>query len=1277
MCILSKTHSPMRFFYLLSLLIPTLGYGQTDSLIFFEDFEDPDGSAFTFVTRDDAYPHHWSVVAGPESRWTRPYEGSHALALNANYDEYYREYSAAVSPTFDFSGLDQDPIITLFLKQSFAGVDKHNFNIEISTDGGNTWRTPWRGDVSRRNIGVFGGFSPTYELLQLTLKGTAGQAQVQFRFSIGTQNDDENKYWGLIIDNVSLRTPGLVDLAITEFDRGNNFWGFTQIDYVTAKIRNDGLTDVSQVPLAWQAISDGDTLLAYDTLASLSVGYGKIFTCPIPLDAERNYTITLQVAAAEEVWQVQNEASLRDFGPLPNLQAVPYTQDFEQSSEAATYTQAGWVAPLSAVYFDATRELGYLTLSTDNPYSGNRSLCLSGSDFDNNQLIFTVNALAYSAMDHPLILRFAHYQEQAVDPEGTAQVFVRGAPTDAWVAVKDLSNLPTATWNFSEVDLSSALLAKGQSFSGRTQILFDHRAPYPLNPGLCIDDLEVVPAPFNATVTDLKMVGVKPYSPTGQDTVRITVANSGTDTLQPFPWACTLVGRQDSTTTQGFFTQAIPPGQTDSSYVLVDLRGVVTRLIGVAQYPGDLITGDDILNIPNHLRTVATSLPVIIGFDSLQSQYVPSNFSIANIPGLFNSSSFTVAVSKSSSYEGTVSVWPFTQPYSVELTVDLAHKTAGIDSVWFGFWLKGNHAQYGLDYGTDVYVRAHPDSAWVYGWPFEEAFMPEAERLDRTAIGQPREIGKVLAAAGQPFTALTQVKIEGYPEERQVYGGQAWIDNLWLVDELPQDLKLQEITLPTNLHQTTAEETVQFRITNRSEATVRPILVFTMTSTTDTVVYRDTVEEPLNPKQTRWYTLSTPVDFSQRDTYRYQARVFSSLDYRVENDVLGGQLQVNPPIKVPYFQTFDDVPTQVYSKPVTPLGMEGWQCQIGSINELRIEPASVMEGSPALTLRKPVEDGKVLYAGALNLLTLVVDHAGKSIATDSLYLTFRHRQIENNTRDEGVFIRGTLGDPWLRVSGWTPGSTGSSLMFRENLNQVLAAGGQEYSSTTQIQWRELSYLNRPHLYRYEQLILDDIAVVTQPRDIAITHLSTYGPATAPHDSVTVSLQSLGAYPTILQSLSLQVTHPQGSVETYTIPLTATLDVFDTLEVTIPNVGFATTGGYSLLATVSAINDNHADNDTLSLQLPTVTQLPPPIRELVIYPQPAQEQITVDGQLPRAMRVGVQLTDLQGRVLQRTEVASPAQLHTTLSVAHIPNGLYLLTLIMEGQPHTRQVVIHRE
>lgn len=301
----------------------------------------------------EAWGGGWTVHTGMESdvaSW------EHGLPTNDVLDEAFdglrawgtqlsgtyanSEVSYLLSPCFDFSGLNEDPVFSVRLNLDLETCCD-GLRLEQSTDGGNTWTTVgrageavnWYNNDRRLWSGTTGWF-----LASRTLNGLAGEPDVRLRFVL--QTDFANAREGVLIDALQIKESATLDLAATAVKRGDTPPCGATEETLTINIANLGLTPLTAFDVAYQVNNEavvtenvGSLALVANTQADYT------FATPLNTTAPGTYRVKAWVAFDDE--EPANDTAYLTFHTSRTL---PYAQDFERG-----LIPADWVVDADVV----------------------------------------------------------------------------------------------------------------------------------------------------------------------------------------------------------------------------------------------------------------------------------------------------------------------------------------------------------------------------------------------------------------------------------------------------------------------------------------------------------------------------------------------------------------------------------------------------------------------------------------------------------------------------------------------------------------------------------------------------------------------------------------------------------------------------------------------------------------------------------------------------------------------------------------------------------------
>lgn len=298
-----------------------------------ENFEDDNG--FWYVDRQGRGVSSWAWGEPDNELISRAPEGRNAWVTNLTGDYNNLEESYLVSPCFDLSEMENDPLFTcqLFLdtEEGFDGAA-----LEITSDGGETWRTVetspaginWYNDLmNQRWTGNRAGVSTVAQFLE----GVAGDT-IQLRFAFRSSAFETLE--GILVDAVSLTERADRNLAAAEAFTINPSVCSSPTDSVRVRFTNLGLTFARDFDLNYRV--NGGTVITEPFPDSLRPGQSASFIFATPFDG------TLAAESRIEVWtslvdDVDNSNDTTVFF-LRTREDIPFFEGF-----ARPQAPTGWV----------------------------------------------------------------------------------------------------------------------------------------------------------------------------------------------------------------------------------------------------------------------------------------------------------------------------------------------------------------------------------------------------------------------------------------------------------------------------------------------------------------------------------------------------------------------------------------------------------------------------------------------------------------------------------------------------------------------------------------------------------------------------------------------------------------------------------------------------------------------------------------------------------------------------------------------------------------------
>ncbi len=333
----------------------------------------------------------WTTY-GANSSWNRglPTASNINTAPNGNvifgtntFGSYNNsETSFLESPCLDLSGGIADPILSFSLYyNSESPWDR--LDMQISTDNGATWSN-FAGAPNARNWynvttqGVWAGNSGGWLSVETVLTGLNGQNQVKIRFRYRTDNQNIAGN-GIGIDNVSIRSPQAIDMAVNELSypvsSGTPECGFG-MESIIIEVENKGANTANSYIISYRV--DGGTVVSEtvnNPLAS-NTTRSHIFSTRYDFSVIKNYLIDIWVEIAGDGFSpndsiLNNSISNSSIGSVP----ISYTQNFDSFTAGSQFSNnndaigGGWTRNSSAagVYTWRVSDGDIANLSTNFP----------------------------------------------------------------------------------------------------------------------------------------------------------------------------------------------------------------------------------------------------------------------------------------------------------------------------------------------------------------------------------------------------------------------------------------------------------------------------------------------------------------------------------------------------------------------------------------------------------------------------------------------------------------------------------------------------------------------------------------------------------------------------------------------------------------------------------------------------------------------------------------------------------------------------------------------
>lgn len=292
----------------------------------------------------------WEYGTPSTSDLNSAFSGSAVWITNADGNYNSNEQSWVQSPSFSLAGETRDPALKLAIAHVLEGttIAFEAVWVEVSTDGGTTWRTvsntiggginwynaTWNGNASQRGWAYS---SPEWRVASTVLSGTAGQSDVRIRVRMGSDGGGVRQ--GFAFDDVHI-LPNAPDLAVSLAPSAD------LCDSAVVTVRNEGT----------QAVSFFDLLTNID---------GTMSTTRVTRLIEPGQTYSVELRAAMNL-----EASVRAvgdadpsndtamFATVPRTIGARYVETFEMGAgdwvTGGTTSSWAWGTPSDSFITNAS-----------------------------------------------------------------------------------------------------------------------------------------------------------------------------------------------------------------------------------------------------------------------------------------------------------------------------------------------------------------------------------------------------------------------------------------------------------------------------------------------------------------------------------------------------------------------------------------------------------------------------------------------------------------------------------------------------------------------------------------------------------------------------------------------------------------------------------------------------------------------------------------------------------------------------------------------------------
>lgn len=299
-----------------------------------ENFEANDG--FWRAERGGRGPVSWQWGEPRGSFIDRAPQGTRAWVTNLRGDYFNNEESYLISPCFDLTQAEEDPLFSAILYVD-TEVNFDEVYLEMTTDRGENWRrvetSPanirWYNDLGNQWWEGDGGFGNGPAMVAQLLSGAAGnEIQLRFVFSSGRSDVME----GVLVDAVSIGERAETNVAAlrADLDAGCVAFDSSALNFTVVNL---GTTIANEITVSYTL--NGVDIISEPFPESLLPGEQSTFTFSDPLAGGAFPNgITAWVSIENDV-QLNNDTTFLSF---PGIMSLPFYEDFENGQ-----TPDGWV----------------------------------------------------------------------------------------------------------------------------------------------------------------------------------------------------------------------------------------------------------------------------------------------------------------------------------------------------------------------------------------------------------------------------------------------------------------------------------------------------------------------------------------------------------------------------------------------------------------------------------------------------------------------------------------------------------------------------------------------------------------------------------------------------------------------------------------------------------------------------------------------------------------------------------------------------------------------
>lgn len=346
-------------------------------LPYFTDFEAWDGGWKVDLVNSVNNSWAFGEPNGPDISSAASGVNAWVTNLNGNYNN--NERSFFVSPCYDFTSLDEDPVINFSIFYD-TELSWDGGWLEGSKDGGTTWAKigamgtgiNWYNfNNTIQNLGnVWAGNSNGWLIAENVLTGFAGESDCRFRFAFDS-DPSVNSYDGIGVDDVFISPIFENDLSTISVDHESISECGSEEDHVVVEIRNAGSTTQSGFAVSYQ-VNGGAVVTEPAVAVILLPGEIEQFTFLTPFNSKA-FGTTFEIVAWTNLFSELNfinDTSSVEFTTI-TPDPLPLVEGFESVALPAGWVSTGFIT-------NAHNNVSYV--NAVNLYSGNQNYQMTTSN---------------------------------------------------------------------------------------------------------------------------------------------------------------------------------------------------------------------------------------------------------------------------------------------------------------------------------------------------------------------------------------------------------------------------------------------------------------------------------------------------------------------------------------------------------------------------------------------------------------------------------------------------------------------------------------------------------------------------------------------------------------------------------------------------------------------------------------------------------------------------------------------------------------------------------